>query len=208
MAKLYFYYAAMNAGKSTALLQSVHNYIENKLSPVWLMPNLENGEDNIKSRLGLMRKAIVFNKNTDLYTYIKLLIKTGPIDCIHIDEAQFLTKQQVFQLTDIVDYIGIPVLCYGLRTDFKGEVFEGSQYLLGLADKLQEIKTICFCGSKATMTLRVDKSGNAIKDGDQVVIGGNELYTSMCRLHHKEHMKLMLDLAAIQANEVMLNDTN
>ena len=189
MAKLYFYYAAMNAGKSTALLQSVHNYIENKLSPVWLMRNLGNGEDNIKSRLGLMRKAIVFNKDTDLYTYIKLLMKATPIDCIHIDEAQFLTKQQVFELADIVDYMNIPVLCYGLRTDFKGEVFEGSQYLLGLADKLQEIKTICFCGSKATMTLRVDENGNAIKNGDQVVIGGNESYTSMCRLHHKEHMK-------------------
>lgn len=188
MAKLYFYYAAMNAGKSTVLLQSSHNYRERGMHTLLLTPAIDTrfAEGIINSRIGLAEQAYAFTESDDLYTLTCDLINKGhQYACVLIDEAQFLTRLQVHQLTEIADSLSIPVLTYGLRTDFRGELFPGSQFLLAWADELIELKTICHCGRKATMNMRIDSNGETIREGDQVFIGGNESYVSTCRLHYK-----------------------
>ncbi|MGN6329103.1 MAG: thymidine kinase [Rhodanobacter sp.] len=189
MAKLYFYYSAMNAGKTTTLLQSAHNYRERGMRVAILTPRLDHrdGSGTVASRIGLRADGTPFGRDDDLERMVRASLEThGPLHCVLIDEAQFLTKAQVWQLTEIVDALKIPVLCYGLRTDFRGELFEGSQYLLAWADELQEIKTICHTGSKATMVVRVDERGRAVTDGPQVEIGGNERYVSVSRAEFKK----------------------
>lgn len=178
----------MNAGKSTTLLQSSYNYYERGMETLLFTPRIDDrfGEGKIASRIGLSSNAIMFTKDFDLYTYTAdKAAQTDLIKCILIDEAQFLTKQQVYQLTEIADKLNIPVLAYGLRSDFQGEPFEGSMYLLAWAEDLTEIKTICHCGRKATMNLRLDAHGKAVKQGAQIEIGGNDRYTSVCRKHFK-----------------------
>lgn len=189
MAKLYFYYSAMNAGKSTTLLQSSYNYQERGMDTLLFTPLIDDRVEagKIASRIGLSSTAVGFDSQFNLYDYsANAIAKNERLKCILVDEAQFLTKQQVAQLSDIADQLNIPVLAYGLRTDFRGEPFEGSLYLLAWAEELNEIKTICHCGRKATMNLRVDEQGKIITDGAQVEIGGNERYISVCRRHHKE----------------------
>lgn len=189
MAKLYFYYSAMNAGKTTTLLQSAHNYRERGMRVAILTPRLDNraGRGVVASRIGLKADGIAFDRDTDLQQLIAADLEAqGPLGCVLVDEAQFLTRSQVWQLSEVVDQLRIPVLCYGLRTDFRGELFEGSQYLLAWADEMQEIKTICHSGKKATMTVRVDDQGHALQDGPQVEIGGNERYVSVSRAEFKK----------------------
>lgn len=191
MAKLYFYYSAMNAGKTTTLLQSAHNYHERGMRTLLLTPRLDTraGEGVVASRIGLSARGTVFGRDDDLEAITRADIAAkGPLGCVLVDEAQFLTRPQVWQLTEIVDALGVPVLAYGLRTDFRGELFEGSQYLLAWADSLVEIKTICHTGRKATMVVRVDASGRAVKEGPQVEIGGNERYVSVSRGEFKKIM--------------------
>lgn len=186
MSKLYFYYSAMNAGKSTVLLQSSYNYQERGMNTLLFTPKIDNryGENVISSRIGLSSNAVSFDADFNLFEYTQKQFHSDPkLRCILVDEAQFLTKQQVMQLTQIVDQLNLPVLTYGLRSDFQGEPFEGSQYLLTWADNLIEIKTICHCGKKATMNARIDAEGKIIKTGDQIQIGGNERYVSVCRKH-------------------------
>ena len=187
MAKLYFNYSSMNAGKTTVLLQSAHNYRERGMNPLLFTPMLDDRYQvgTIKSRIGLQADAMVFNNRTDLFETTNAELDSRNIHCVLVDEAQFLRKDQVYQLTEIVDRLGIPVLCYGLRTDFQGELFEGSQYLLAWADELQELKTICHTGKKATMVVRVDDKGYAIREGSQVEIGGNDRYVSVSRKEFK-----------------------
>ncbi len=188
MAKLYFYYSAMNAGKSTVLLQSSHNYHERGMKTLLLTPviNQRDGGGKIASRIGLTKDAKSFKQEDDLYLLVNSTHEQAPIACVLIDEAQFLNRLQVEQLAKVTDKTGIPVLCYGLRTDFQGNLFPGSAALLGWADNLIELKTICHCGRKATMNLRTDAEGNPIKEGEQVEIGGNESYVAMCRKHFVE----------------------
>ena len=183
MAKLYFYYSAMNAGKSTVLLQSSHNYKERGMNTLLLTPEVDQraGHGKIASRIGLSAQARVFSPQAQLFELIESRHQEEPLACVLIDEAQFLTQTQVHQLASVADLINIPVLCYGLRTDFQGQLFPGSAALLGWADNLIELKTICHCGRKATMNLRIDSNGAPIKEGDQVEIGGNESYIAMCR---------------------------
>lgn len=188
MAKLYFYFSAMNAGKTTTLLQSAHNYHERGMRTLILTPALDNryGEGVVASRIGLKANAHRFADGEDLQRAVERdMLEHGPLHCVLVDEAQFLRRDQVWQLSDVVDHLGIPVLTYGLRTDFRGELFEGSRYLLAWADDLQEIKTICHSGSKATMVVRVDEQGRAVTDGPQVEIGGNERYVSVSRAEFK-----------------------
>jgi thymidine kinase len=188
MAKLYFNYSSMNAGKSTMLLQSNHNYLERGMKPQIYTSDLDNryGSGEIVSRIGLKAKSNIFNSKTDIYQDIIKLKNNTSVDCVLIDEAQFLTEKQVSQLGKIVDELNIPVLAFGIRTDFQGKLFEGSKYLLAWADNLKEIKTVCHCGRKATMVLRVDDEGNIVADGSQIEIGGEERYVSVCRKHFKE----------------------
>ena len=188
MAQMYFYYSAMNAGKSTTLLQSSFNYQERGMTPVIFTAALDDryGVGKVSSRIGLQSDAQLFRPDSNLYQEIAALHEVEKRHCILIDECQFLSKEQVYQLTEVVDKLRIPVLCYGLRTDFQGELFEGSKYLLSWADKLVELKTICHCGRKANMVIRTDEHGVAIKEGDQVAIGGNDRYVSVCRQHYKE----------------------
>ena len=189
MAKLYFYYSAMNAGKTTTLLQSAHNYRERGMRTLILTPRLDHraGSGAVASRIGLQAEGVAFDRDDDLEALVARDIAAhGTLDCLLVDEAQFLSKAQVWQLSEVVDALRVPVLCYGLRTDFRGELFEGSQYLLAWADELQEIKTICHSGSKATMTVRVDDHGHAVQDGPQVEIGGNERYVSVSRAEFKK----------------------
>lgn len=183
MAQLYFYYSAMNAGKSTALLQSSFNYKERGMNTIVFTAELDNryGVGKVTSRTGLECEAALFNSDTNLFE----IVKRNPTHCVLVDECQFLNKEQVKQLACIADELDIPVLCYGLRTDFKGELFEGSKYLLSWADKLVELKTICHCGRKASMVLRVN-GGKPVLDGAQIVIGGNDSYVSVCRKHYFE----------------------
>ncbi len=192
MAKLYFYYSAMNAGKTTTLLQSAHNYAERGMRTYVLTPALDDraGRGVVSSRIGLSAQAQAFSRSDDLEGFVQRDIAAhGPLHCVLVDESQFLTKAQVWQLTEVVDRLRIPVLCYGLRTDFRGELFEGSQYLLAWADEIDEIKTICHTGKKATMTVRVDEHGRAVQDGPQVEIGGNERYVSVSRAQFKTVMR-------------------
>jgi thymidine kinase len=178
----------MNAGKSTTLLQSSYNYQERGMDTLLFTPIIDDRVEagTIASRIGLSAKAVGFDNNLNLYDYTaKAIAQNERLKCILVDEAQFLTKSQVAQLSDIADQLKVPVLAYGLRTDFRGEPFEGSLYLLAWAEELNEIKTICHCGRKATMNLRVDEHGKVITDGDQVEIGGSERYISVCRRHHK-----------------------
>ena len=192
MAKLYFYFSAMNAGKTTTLLQSAHNYRERGMRVAILTPKLDfrAGSGTVASRIGLQAEGIAFERGDDLQQTIKADIDAqGPLHCVLVDEAQFLTKAQAWQLSEVVDALRIPVLCYGLRTDFRGELFEGSQYLLAWADELQEIKTICHSGKKATMNVRIDAQGHALQDGPQVEIGGNERYVSVSRAEFKKVMR-------------------
>ena len=192
MAKLYFYYSAMNAGKTTTLLQSAHNYRERGMRVLILTPRLDDraGEGTVASRIGLRAQGTGFVREDDLEQRVRADIAArGKLDCVLVDEAQFLTKAQAWQLSEVVDARGIPVLCYGLRTDFRGELFEGSQYLLAWADEMQEIKTICHSGKKATMNVRVDAAGRALQDGPQVEIGGNDRYVSVSRAEFKKVMR-------------------
>ncbi len=188
MAKVYFYYSAMNAGKSTSLLQSSHNYQERGMSTLLLTPELDQraGRGIIASRIGLKTEARVFSRDADLFAMVAALCPTEQPSCVLVDEAQFLTEAQVRQLCRVADDLGIPVLCYGLRTDFQGRLFEGSAALLGWADNLTELKTICHCGRKATMNLRTDAAGRPIHAGAQIEIGGNERYIALCRKHFSE----------------------
>ena len=190
MAKLYFSYAAMNAGKSTILLQASHNYRERGMNTLLLTARLDDrvGEGRIGSRIGLESAAFVFDGETDMTALVTTESARAPLACIMVDEAQFLTDAQVWQLASIADEIGIPVMCYGLRTDFQGNMFPGSTRLLAIADVLREIRTICHCGRKATMVVRQDNEGRVIREGAQVEIGGNERYISLCRRHWVETM--------------------
>jgi len=190
LAKLYFYYSAMNAGKSTSLLQSAYNYKERGMRPFIMSAAIDNRYSigKVTSRIGLEAEAYLFHKEDDLFKILSEENKKQGISCVLIDESQFLSREQVKQLAIAVDDLDIPVLCYGIRTDFRGELFPGSQHLLAWADNLIELKTICHCGSKATMVVRTDEDGNIINDGDQVVIGGNDRYQSMCRKHFAEHI--------------------
>jgi thymidine kinase len=187
MAKLYFYYSAMNAGKTTVLLQSAYNYRERGMTPLLFTPKLDDRfrVGVVKSRIGLEADALAFDEATDLLALTRETLEQESIHCVLVDEAQFLRRDQVYQLTEVVDQLGIPVLCFGLRTDFQGELFEGSQYLLAWADELQELKTICHTGSKATMVVRVDQDGYALREGTQVEIGGNDRYVSVSRKEFK-----------------------
>ena len=188
MAKLYFNYSSMNAGKTTMLLQSNHNYLEKGMNPEIYTSNLENryGSGEIVSRIGLKAKSNIFSLETDIYLEIKKKLETNCVDCVLIDEAQFLTKEQVAQLGMVVDNLDIPVLAFGIRTDFQGNLFNGSKYLLAWADNLKEIKTVCHCGRKATMVLRLNDEGAVVIDGTQIEIGGEDRYTSVCRKHFYE----------------------
>ena len=188
MAQLYFYYSTMNAGKSTSLLQSSYNYRERGMKTLVMTPAIDDraGVGKVASRMGIETEAQVFSGDDDLAELINEKHSQQLQHCILIDEAQFLSKAQVKQLTYVVDVLDIPVLCYGIRTDFQGELFTGSHYLLAWADKLVELKTICHCGRKANMVLRLDPQGNPVKEGEQVEIGGNETYESVCRKHFRE----------------------
>jgi len=188
VAQLYFYYSAMNAGKSTALLQSSYNYHERGMRTLVYTAEIDNrfGAGKVSSRIGLSSPAKLYNNATSLYGEINAEHQLEPVHCVLVDESQFLTRDQVRALSEVVDHLDIPVLCYGLRTDFRGELFIGSQYLLAWSDKLVELKTICHCGRKASMVLRLDESGKPFEEGEQVQIGGNERYVSVCRKHYYE----------------------
>ena len=194
MSKVYFYYSAMNAGKSTLLLQSSYNYQERGMNTLVLAPQFDTcaGPGKVASRIGLSAEAKAFSRDENLYTLAEEDHAKRILSCVLVDEAQFLTKAQVEQLTDLADRLRIPVLCYGLRTDFQGNLFEGSQWLLAWADNLIELKTICHCGRKATMVLRLDAGGAPVKTGAQIEIGGNERYVSVCRRHYKESQNAWL----------------
>ncbi|GAB5352668.1 thymidine kinase [Qipengyuania sp. 483] len=188
MAKLYFYYASMNAGKSTTLLQTAFNYGERGMKVSLWTAALDDraGFGAISSRIGLSSDAHRFENDTDIEAHVLAEHGEAPVACVLIDEAQFLTKTQVWQLARLSDEANIPVLCYGLRTDFQGQLFPGSAALLGIADKLVEMKAVCDCGRKATMNLRVDESGKAVREGAQTEIGGNDRYVALCRKHFVE----------------------
>ncbi len=190
MAKLYFNYSTMNAGKSTVLLQAAHNYREMGMTPYILTARLDDraGQGQVASRIGLTADADLFAHGDDLYQRIKARQEQGPVACIFIDEAQFLDPEQVWQLARAVDDLDVPVMAYGLRVDFQGRTFPGSAALLAWADDMREVRTICRCGRKATMVVRRDVDGMAMADGDQVQIGGNETYLSLCRKHWREAM--------------------
>ena len=184
MAKLYFYYSSMNAGKSTTMLQADFNYRERGMrTMVWTAELDTRSAGMVKSRIGLEADAHLYSPDTDLWAAVQEQHSAEPLDCVLLDEAQFLTKAQVWQLARLADEAGIPVLCYGLRTDFQGELFPGSTALLGIADALVELKAVCHCGRKATMNLRVDGEGNPVKQGAQTEIGGNDRYLALCRKH-------------------------
>ncbi|WP_238370042.1 thymidine kinase [Heliomarina baculiformis] len=188
MAKLFFNYSTMNAGKSTILLQASHNYRESGMETYLLTARIDNraGTGRIASRIGIAQEADLFSPGDDLFERISKQLAAGPVACIFVDEAQFLEPAQVWQLARVVDDLKLPVLAYGLRVDFKGELFPGSATLLALADEMREVRTICKCGRKATMVIRQDENGRAILEGAQVQIGGNETYVSLCRRHWRE----------------------
>ncbi|TQS74047.1 thymidine kinase [Rhodobacteraceae bacterium] len=191
MAKLYFNYSTMNAGKSTILLQASHNYIERGMQTFLVTARLDDraGAGRIASRIGIGAQAACFDATTDMQALIANRLAQGACACVFIDEAQFLTTDQVWQLVRVVDDLCVPVMCYGLRVDFMGQLFPGSAALLALADEMREIRTICHCGKKATMVVRRGPDGRAMRGGDQVQIGGNETYVSLCRRHWREAME-------------------
>ena len=191
MAKLYFSYSTMNAGKSTVLLQASHNYGERGMKTMLFTAELDNRSKvgNISSRIGLSEKASTFNNDDNLFYSVEKRLIKDKISCVFVDEAQFLTDRQVWELSDVVEILNIPVMCFGLRTDFQGKLFEGSSSLLAIADELKEIKTICHCGKKANMVVRVDSNGKVLREGAQIEIGGNEKYISLCRKHWKNEME-------------------
>ena len=188
MAKLYFYYSTVTAGESTTFLQSSYNYRERDMNTLVYTAAIDDrfGVGKVTSRIGISQDAFLFRSETNLFDEINEHLKKEKVHCVLVDEAQFLSKQQVYQLSDVVDKLKIPVLCYGLRTDFQAELFEGSKYLLAWADQLEELKTICYCGRKANFVLRLNDQGEVIKEGAQIQIGGNDSYLSVCRLHYKE----------------------
>ncbi|MEO9575069.1 MAG: thymidine kinase [Tateyamaria sp.] len=190
MAKLYFHYSTMNAGKSTVLLQAAHNYRERGMVPYLLTARLDDraGAGRIASRIGIGAEADIFTPTDDLFERLAAQQANGPIACVFVDEAQFLTEDQVWQLARVVDDLDLPVMCYGLRVDFLGKLFPGSATLLALADEMREVRTICHCGKKATMVIRRDADGRAQAGGAQVQIGGNDTYVSLCRRHWREAM--------------------
>jgi thymidine kinase len=191
MAKLYFYYASMNAGKSTTLLQADFNYRERGMATMLWTAEFDDraSQGAIESRIGLHADAHRFAPDTDLWDRVIAAHKVEPLACVLVDEAQFLSKEQVWQLARLADENGIPVVCYGLRTDFQGELFPGSAALLGIADSLVELKGVCHCGRKATMNLRVDASGSAVRHGAQTEVGGNDRYVALCRKHFSEALR-------------------
>ncbi|MCL4146704.1 UNVERIFIED_CONTAM: hypothetical protein GTU68_037443 [Idotea baltica] len=188
MAKLYFNYSTMNAGKSTVLLQAAHNYAERGMQTYLLTAQFDNraGEGRIASRIGIGKNADTFHTSDDVFRKIETRLSQGPCACVFVDEAQFLSKDQVWQLARAVDDLNVPVMAYGLRVDFKGELFPGSAALLALSDEMREVRTICHCGKKATMVVRKDTNGNVVTGGNQVQVGGNETYVSLCRRHWRD----------------------
>ncbi|KAA9008219.1 thymidine kinase [Histidinibacterium aquaticum] len=190
MAKLYFHYSTMNAGKSTVLLQASHNYLERGMQTLLLTAGLDTraGTGRIASRIGIGAEATPFGPEDDLLARIAARLAEGPCACVFVDEAQFLTEEQVWQLARAVDDLGVPVMCYGLRVDFMGKLFPGSATLLALADEMREVRTICHCGRKATMVVRLGPDGTALREGEQVQVGGNETYVSLCRRHWRREM--------------------
>ena len=190
MAKLYFHYSTMNAGKSTMLLQAAYNYRERGMRVALFTAALDDraGAGRIASRIGLGADAELFSGETDLFAAVAGSMENAPLHCVFVDEAQFLSHEQVWQLARVADRLGVPIMCYGLRTDFRGDLFPGSKALLALADTLREVRTICRCGRKATMVVRLGADGKVLHDGDQVVIGGEDKYVSLCRRHWEEEM--------------------
>ncbi|MEO1285488.1 MAG: thymidine kinase [Pseudomonadota bacterium] len=190
MAKLYFHYSTMNAGKSTVLLQAAHNYVEQGMEVYLLTSGIDDraGEARIASRIGIARDADVFGPDEDVFVKIEDRLVQGPVGCVFVDEAQFLSKDQVWQLACAVDDLNVPVMCYGIRVDFQGELFPGSAALLAWADEMREVRTIDPSGKKATMVIRKDADGNVAKSGDQVQVGGNETYVSLSRRGWREAM--------------------
>lgn len=188
MAKLYFNYSTMNAGKSTILLQASYNYRERGMETYLLTADFDarSGPGRIASRIGISEPADVFSKESDLFSMIAARQKQGPLACVLVDEAQWMTPEQVWELARAVDDLGVPVMCYGLRVDFRGTLFPGSAALLALSDEMREVRTICHCGKKATMVVRMDDAGRALTEGPQVQVGGNETYVSLCRRHWRE----------------------
>ncbi|MGC1503161.1 MAG: thymidine kinase [Sulfitobacter sp.] len=188
MAKLYFHYSTMNAGKSTVLLQAAHNYVERGMVPYLLTAQFDGraGDGRIASRIGIGEEADTYGPGEDLFAKLKHRLDDGPCACVFVDEAQFLEADQVWQLARAVDDLHVPIMCFGLRVDFRGALFPGSATLLALADEMREVRTICHCGKKATMVVRMGADGLAMKDGAQVQIGGNETYVSLCRRHWRE----------------------
>lgn len=188
MSSLHFHYSTMNAGKSALLLKDNHNYLERGMKTLVLKPSIDTreGEAVVRSRMGQETPCILFSPEEDLYTFIgDLSIENPKVMCVFIDEVQFLTKEQVIQLTEVVDLLDIPVMTYGLRTDFQGNLFEGSSMLFARANRLVEIRTICWCGKRANMVLRLDENGEVVREGKQVEVGGNDTYVSVCRYHHR-----------------------
>ena len=188
MAKLYFNYSTMNAGKSTILLQASYNYRERGMETYLLTADFDgrSGAGKIASRIGISENADTYSATEDLFAKIADRLDQGPVACVLVDEAQWMTREQVWQLARAVDDLGVPVMCYGLRVDFRGDLFPGSATLLALADEMREIRTICHCGKKATMVIRTDADGNAVTEGAQIEVGGNDRYSSLCRRHWRE----------------------
>ncbi|MEL6609707.1 MAG: thymidine kinase [Pseudomonadota bacterium] len=190
MAKLYFHYSTMNAGKSTLLLQASYNYIERGMQTYLMTASFDDraGKGQIGSRIGIASEADTYVAGEDLFEKVRKRLDAGPCACVFVDEAQWLSRDQVWQLARAVDDLGVPIMCYGLRVDFRGELFPGSAALLALADEMREVRTICHCGRKATMVVRMGEDGKALQDGPQVQVGGNETYVSLCRRHFREAM--------------------
>ncbi|CTQ32140.1 thymidine kinase [Jannaschia rubra] len=188
MAKLYFHYSTMNAGKSTLLLQASYNYIERGMQTYLLTANFDDraGKGRIASRIGIEAEADTWAADTDLFAMIEARLAQGPCACVLVDEAQWLSREQVWQLARVADDLDMPVMAYGLRVDFRGELFPGSAAMLALADVLREVRTICHCGRKATMVIRMGPDGRALTEGAQVEVGGNDRYVSLCRRHFRE----------------------